>query len=229
MGMCHVKGDLYVAGGSDETSYWKMVRRITAMAETCALKEMPVAKGYFPLVLWTRKKALIAIGGYNGESLSETMEYSMGADRWSALPCLPFPVDSSSGVILGGVHLYNLGGLGSSCSALHLQLGSASPRWKKLDVANCNFEGWTYRGAAVVGGLIVYFGNNKSETTYVLEKKEGGTGLRLAGKHAGFNYKEAGCDRGFTTYKGALYAFPKNTYHEVWHFDPHQPTWVQHF
>ncbi len=89
-----------MAGGRDAAGYWKQTMKITREAKVEHLKEMPVAKGLFPLVLWKEGKTMISIGGWNGENLDEVRGYSLRADRWSAIECLPFPTHNSAAIIL---------------------------------------------------------------------------------------------------------------------------------
>ena len=78
----------------------------------------------------------------------------------------------SSAVVLSST-IYNLGGYGSTNSALWFDLNSiGKPSWKVLDLLNYNFNNYYYRTALTLGNKIVYFGSNDTDITFVLEKEE---------------------------------------------------------
>ena len=95
-GVCHIKNDLYHAGGSWH-GYLSIFRKISCLGEVQELAPLPTGKAEFPMVYWEREDVIISVGGSNASLtfMTEVVEYSRAKNEWKALPSLPEPIGAS--------------------------------------------------------------------------------------------------------------------------------------
>ena len=131
---------------------------------------MPTVKSSFPMTSWKRSESVFTVGGMNSRSLKEVQQYFFGKNEWQALQELPdFSYDSAA-TVLDDV-LYSFGGHPSKYSVQWYDLLRREIDWKTVKYFEVvSFKGDAKKGATVVGSKVVYFGGNKGNKTYILER-----------------------------------------------------------
>ena len=156
-GTCHVDNFFYVAGGEGKKYYVTYFNKFCCHGGFTQLERMSKSKSSFPLTYWKRERCFFTLGGYASESLKETTKYSVAKASWENFTELPYAIDASSATILNNV-LINIGGFNCNHSLLCYHLLEVNPAWKEVKVIGCDFEGYTFGDATVVGSQIIYFG-----------------------------------------------------------------------
>ncbi len=79
-------------------------------------------------------------GHGNEVRLRETQAYWCDRNAWSALPFLPEKVCANAAALVGEEQLYNIGGLGTSASAFHINIGLPITKWRGVKVKGADFR-----------------------------------------------------------------------------------------
>ena len=221
-GFCHIKNELYLAGGQDlASSPSDYFRKISVLGKAEKLKSLPTKKASFPMTHWEKQNIIITLGGQAryDQCLDEVQQFIIPKNEWKTLPSLPESIYGSSATVLNGV-LYNIGGVYSKNSVCWFDLLSQKGKWNAVKtLATADFRGQCWKDATVLRNKIVHFGSFRDQNTYVLEQKGEEGNLEVKSRFKGIQYKRGWNNSSFCTYKDKIYFFHEDKYAEVWCFD----------